>query len=67
MVLHWEFRSCRHTRLRGNTDGREALADLTSRTGFVLVLANAAHVKNVPGRKTDLKMRCSWPNYWHTV
>jgi hypothetical protein len=34
---------------------------------FVLVLANAAHVKNVPGRQTDVNDACGWPNYWHTV
>jgi len=41
---------------------------------FELVLANAAHVKNVPGRKTDVNdatPACAgagsgWPNCWRT-
>src|SRR5580704_8513520 len=34
---------------------------------FVLVLANAAHVKNVPAARPTLTMRCGWPNCWRTV
>jgi transposase len=42
---------------------------------FALVLANAAHVKNVPGRKTDVNdatPACAgagsgWPIFWHTA
>ena len=34
---------------------------------LALVLANAAHVKNVPGRKTDINDRRGWPNCWRTV
>ena len=30
---------------------------------FTLVLANAAHVKNVPGRKTDVN-DATWPISW---
>ena len=33
---------------------------------FELVLANAAHVKNVPGRKTDVNDATGWPNCWRT-
>jgi hypothetical protein len=32
---------------------------------FVLVLANAAHVKNVPGRKTTTPP--GWPIFWRTA
>ena len=33
---------------------------------FELVLANAAHVKNVPGRKPTSTMLCGWSNCcWH--
>jgi hypothetical protein len=28
---------------------------------FELIVANAAHIKNVPGRKTDPTMRCGSP------
>src|SRR5208283_4760206 len=33
---------------------------------FELVLANAAHVKNVPGRKTDVSDAPGWPSCWRT-
>src|SRR5271165_1555045 len=33
---------------------------------FELVLANAAHVKNVPGRKTDVSDATWWPSCWRT-
>jgi hypothetical protein len=37
-------------------DGRlwEASLEHPRRRGFELILANAAHIKNVPGRKTDV-------------
>lgn len=34
--------------------------------GFKVVLVNARHVKNVPGRKTDVE-DCQWLQYLHTV
>ena len=34
--------------------------------GFDIVLVNARHVKNVPGRKTDVK-DCQWLQYLHSV
>ena len=34
--------------------------------GFEVILVNARHVKNVPGRKTDV-MDCQWLQYLHTV
>ncbi len=35
---------------------------------FTLVLANAAHVKNVPGRKTDVNaMPLGLPICWRTA
>ena len=34
--------------------------------GFELVLVNARHVKNVPGRKTDVQ-DCQWLQYLHSV
>jgi hypothetical protein len=34
---------------------------------FALVLANAAHVKNVPGRKTDVTTPPGSPICWRTV
>ncbi len=34
--------------------------------GFEVVLVNARHVKNVPGRKTDVK-DCQWLQYLHSV
>jgi len=34
--------------------------------GFDIVLVNARHVKNVPGRKTDVQ-DCQWLQYLHTV
>ena len=33
---------------------------------FTLLLVNAAHVKNVPGRKTDVN-DAGWPNCWRMV
>ena len=34
---------------------------------FELILANAAHVKNVPGRKTDVNDALGWRTSWRTV
>ncbi|MFT5698522.1 MAG: transposase, partial [Desulforhopalus sp.] len=34
--------------------------------GFDVVLVNARHVKNVPGRKTDVQ-DCQWLQYLHSV
>src|SRR6056297_2162232 len=34
--------------------------------GFDVILANARHVKNVPGRKTDVQ-DCQWLQYLHSV
>lgn len=34
--------------------------------GFEVILVNARHVKNVPGRKTDIK-DCQWLQYLHSV
>ena len=34
--------------------------------GFTVILVNARHVKNVPGRKTDV-MDCQWLQYLHAV
>jgi len=34
--------------------------------GFDVVLVNARHVKNVPGRKTDVQ-DCQWLRYLHSV
>ena len=34
--------------------------------GFEVVLVNARHVKNVPGRKTDVQ-DCQWSQYLHSV
>lgn len=34
--------------------------------GFDVILVNARHVKNVPGRKTDVK-DCQWLQYLHSV
>ncbi len=34
--------------------------------GFDIVLVNARHVKNVPGRKTDVQ-DCQWLQYLHSV
>ena len=34
--------------------------------GFDVILVNARHVKNVPGRKTDVQ-DCQWLQYLHTV
>lgn len=34
--------------------------------GFKVFLVNARHVKNVPGRKTDVE-DCQWLQYLHTV
>ena len=34
--------------------------------GFDVVLVNARHVKNVPGRKTDV-LDCQWLQYLHSV
>ena len=34
--------------------------------GFDIVLGNARHVKNVPGRKTDVQ-DCQWLQYLHSV
>lgn len=34
--------------------------------GFEIVLVNARHVKNVPGRKTDVQ-DCQWLQYLHSV
>jgi transposase len=34
--------------------------------GFEVCLVNARHVKNVPGRKTDVS-DCQWLQYLHSV
>jgi transposase len=34
--------------------------------GFAVFLVNAQHVKNVPGRKTDVS-DCQWIQYLHSV
>lgn len=34
--------------------------------GFAVILVNARHVKNVPGRKTDVQ-DCQWLQYLHSV
>ena len=34
--------------------------------GFEVLLVNARHVKNVPGRKTDVQ-DCQWLQYLHSV
>ena len=34
--------------------------------GFDVILVNARHVKNVPGRKTDVQ-DCQWLQYLHSV
>jgi len=31
---------------------------------FALLVANAAHIKNVPGRKTDMTTPCGSPIWW---
>ena len=36
-------------------------------SAFTLVLANAAHVKNVPGRKTNINDATGWPICWLMV
>jgi hypothetical protein len=33
---------------------------LTEIDGFEILLCNAHHVKNVPGRRPTLPMRCGW-------
>jgi transposase len=39
---------------------------ILERYGFDVILVNARHVKNVPGRKTDVQ-DCQWLQYLHTV
>lgn len=41
------------------------LYDLLERNGFQVYLVNAKHVKNVPGRKSDL-LDCQWLQQLHT-
>jgi transposase len=41
------------------------LYDMLVQNGFNVILANAAHVKNVPGRKTDVS-DCQWIQRLHT-
>lgn len=43
-----------------------ALYDLLEERGFEVVLVNARHVKNVPGRKSDV-LDCEWLRQLHTV
>ena len=42
-----------------------ALYQMLEREGFEVRLVNASHVKNVPGRKTDVK-DCQWLQQLHT-
>ena len=42
------------------------LFQLLETRGFEVCLVNARHVKNVPGRKTDVQ-DCQWLQYLHTV
>jgi transposase len=42
-----------------------ALYDVLEQHGIRLVLVNAQHTKNVPGRKTDVP-ECQWLMKWHT-
>lgn len=39
---------------------------ILERYGFDVILVNARHVKNVPGRKTDVQ-DCQWLQYLHSV
>jgi hypothetical protein len=41
--------------------------EATGEQSFELVLANAMHIKNVPGRRPTLMMRCGSRICWHTV
>jgi transposase len=42
-----------------------ALYDVLEQHGIRVVLVNAQHTKNVPGRKTDVQ-ECQWLMKWHT-
>lgn len=42
-----------------------ALYDILQERGFEVILVNARHVKNVPGRKTDV-LDCQWLQKLHT-
>jgi transposase len=42
------------------------LFQILEASGFEVCLVNARHVKNVPGRKTDVK-DCQWLQYLHSV
>lgn len=42
------------------------LYQILERRGFEVCLVNARHVKNVPGRKTDVQ-DCQWLQYLHSV
>ncbi len=42
------------------------LFDILEARGFLVCLVNAQHVKNVPGRKSDV-LDCQWLQYLHSV
>jgi transposase len=66
-IVQW-FRECKVTSVAMESTGVYwiPLYELLEQEGFEVYLVNARHVKNVPGRKSDVQ-DCQWLQYLHSV
>lgn len=66
-LVEW-LRKCRIETLAMEATGVYwiPLAEMLEEAGIVVCLVNPRHVKNVPGRKTDVQ-DCQWLQYLHSV
>jgi transposase len=66
-IVQW-FRECEVTSVAMESTGVYwiPLYELLEQEGFEVYLVNARHVKNVPGRKSDVQ-DCQWLQYLHSV
>ena len=66
-IVEW-LRECKVTSVAMESTGVYwiPLYELLEQEGFEVYLVNARHVKNVPGRKSDVQ-DCQWLQYLHSV
>jgi transposase len=55
---------CTHVAMEATGVYWKPVWNVLSDGDFDLLVANAAHIKNVPGRKTDVNMPCGLPTWW---
>ena len=58
---------CTHVAMEATGVYWKPVWHILSDGGFELVLANAAHIKNVPGRKSDVKIPAGSLTCWRTA